>query len=47
MERKASIGFEITTESPTGEKQGHLGMHHLGESGSSRDEVGRNLSVVM
>jgi hypothetical protein len=27
MDRKASIGFEISTESPTSEKQGHGGMH--------------------
>jgi hypothetical protein len=47
VDGKASIGFEISTESPTGEKQGHWGMHDWRNSGSSTGDVGRALSVVV
>jgi hypothetical protein len=47
VDGKASIGFEISTESPTGEKQGHGGMHDWQNSGSSTGDFGKALPVVM
>jgi hypothetical protein len=47
MDRKATIGFEITTESPTGEKQGHGACMTEVSLAAQEATLKRTISVVM